>query len=63
MKGSEMAKKMNRIGCYKIREGGNHEIWYSPVTDMEFPFPRHYNQELKKGLENKIRKLSGLDHS
>lgn len=55
-----MAKLMQKAGCYKVREGGNHEIWYSPVTNREFPFPRHYNQELGTGIENKIRKDSGL---
>lgn len=60
MKGSELAKMMKKIGCYKIREGGNHEIWYSPVTHQEFPFPRHYGQELGTGIEKKIRKDSGL---
>ncbi len=60
MKGSEMVKQMLKIGCRKVREGSNHEIWYSPVTNREFPFPRHYNQELGTGIENKLRKDSGL---
>ena len=28
MTGAEMAKQMKNIGCYKIREGGNHEIFF-----------------------------------
>lgn len=60
MKGSELVKELKKIGCYKIREGGNHELWYSPITGREFPFPRHYGQELGTGIENKIRKDSGL---
>ena len=60
MTGAEMAKQMKNIGCYKIREGGNHEIWYSPVTNREFPFPWHYSKELGTGIENKLRRDSGL---
>ena len=29
MRTGELKKKLRKAGCYKIREGGNHEIWYS----------------------------------
>lgn len=32
MKVSEMKKLLKKAGCRKIREGGNHEIWFSPIT-------------------------------
>lgn len=60
MKVSELVKEIKSIGCYFDHEGGNHEIWFSPVTGIKFPVPRHYSQELNKKIENSIRKQSGL---
>lgn len=60
MKVSELVKQIKKIGCYKVKEGANHEIWFSPVTGKQFTIPRHYSQELKTGTENNIRKDSGL---
>ena len=48
---SEIIKKIKACGCYKIREGANHEIWYSPVTGQEFPVPRHYGKEFERKKE------------
>lgn len=60
MKVSEIVRMIRKIGCRKIREGTNHEVWFSPVTGKSFIIPRHYSQELAKGTENNIRKDAGL---
>ena len=60
MKVSEMKKLLEKIGCYKEKEGTNHEIWYSPKTKQRFPVPRHNSIELPTGTEKTIRKQSGL---
>ena len=60
MKTSEMIKMLKKIGCYKVREGANHCIWYSPVTGKLFPVPRHSSKELPTGTEQSIRKQAGL---
>lgn len=60
MKVSEMKKLLKQIGCRKIMDGANHEIWYSPITDRKFQVPRHQSQELPTGTEKQIRKESGL---
>lgn len=60
MKVSEMKKLLKQIGCRKIRDGANHEIWYSPITDRKFQVPRHQSQELPTGTEKQIRKESRL---
>ncbi|MGO4963568.1 hypothetical protein ACTQ4Z_07215 [Anaerovoracaceae bacterium Sow4_D4] len=39
-----MKKLLKQIGCRKIRDGANHEIWYSPITDRKFQVPRHQSQ-------------------
>lgn len=60
MKVSEMVKLIKEIGCYKIKEGTNHERWFSPITGEEFSIPRHYAKELKNKTEHSIRKQAGL---
>lgn len=60
MKYSELHKKLKKAGCYLIREGGNHPIWYSPITKTQFPTGRHESQEVKTGTIKKIEKASGV---
>ncbi len=60
MKVSELVKELKRAGCFKTREGSNHEIWISPITGKKFQIPRHYSQELPIGTEKDIRKKAGL---
>lgn len=60
MKVSELVKLLQKAGCYKTREGANHEIWYSPITNKKFQVPRHHAQELKTGTEQNIRKSAGI---
>lgn len=60
MKVSELIKELKQAGCYKTREGNNHEIWMSPITGKKFQIPRHRSQEIPKGTEKNIRKQAGL---
>ncbi|KAB8331686.1 type II toxin-antitoxin system HicA family toxin [Scytonema tolypothrichoides VB-61278] len=33
----ELKKILSKAGCYFERQGkGDHEIWYSPITDYRF---------------------------
>lgn len=61
MKVSEMVKLIKKIGCYKVKEGADHERWYSPVTGKKFSIPRHYSKELKTKTEHSIREDAGLN--
>ena len=36
MRTSELVKLLKKHGCYQVREGARHEIWYSPITGKEF---------------------------
>ena len=60
MKVSELKKLLKQIRCYKVRDGDNHEIWYSPVTKQQFAVPRHNSKELPTGTEKAIKKQAGL---
>ena len=61
MRYSELKKELKKIGCRLQREGGNHEIWYSPVTDRVFPVSRHDGEEIPRGTLNSIKKDAGLE--
>lgn len=60
MKNSELLKKLNKVGCYLIRHGSSHDIWYSPITGKQFSVPRHKN-EIKTGTAKKILRDAGIE--
>ena len=34
----ELKKRFSEAGCHFERQGkGDHEIWYSPITERRFP--------------------------
>ena len=59
MKTSELIKILRKYGCFFIRHGSNHDIWYSPVTRDEFEVWRHA-KEIPTGTANKILKKAGI---
>lgn len=60
MKKNELTRKLAASGCYLYRNGTNHEIWYSTITKLRFPVPRHDSKEVATGTLLKIEKLSGV---
>lgn len=56
----ELKKQLKKNGCCFLREGGNHEIWYSPITGKQFPIGRHNSEEVRTGTLQNIRKQAGL---
>ncbi|MBR1810754.1 MAG: type II toxin-antitoxin system HicA family toxin [Clostridia bacterium] len=58
---SELKRKLREIGCYVIREGNNHEIWFSPKTQKQFPVGRHDKKEVASGTLKSIRRDAGLE--
>jgi len=58
----KLRKILSNAGCHKVRQGkGDHEIWYSPITDQHFTVDgniksRHTaNESLKQaGLEKEF---------
>ena len=59
MKTSELIKFLKQYGCYFLRHGGNHDIWYSPITGNEFEVWRH-SKEIPTGTANSILKKAGI---
>ena len=60
MKYSELKKMLKKAGCYKIREGSNHELWYSQITDSQFAVGRNDSEDVKSGTCKAILKQAGL---
>lgn len=60
MRYSELERLLRRHGCYPIREGHKHTIWFSPITGNEFPVGRHRSEEVKSGTLDKILKQAGI---
>jgi len=60
MKYSEIERKLKNAGCYFFRSGGNHEIWFSPITGNQFSLSHHKSEEAKTGTKIHISKLSGV---
>jgi predicted RNA binding protein YcfA (HicA-like mRNA interferase family) len=61
VKASELKKKLRQNGCYLHRQGGRHELWYSPATGRLFPVPRHSAQEVAHGTEKAILEAAGIE--
>ena len=51
-------KILRSAGCYFVRQGkGDHEIWYSPITNIHFVV----DQEIKsRHTANAVLKQAGL---
>jgi len=60
MKYSELRKRIETAGCFIVRHGANHDIYFSPITEMKFPVGRHMSQEVPNGTEKSILKKAGL---
>ena len=63
MKYSELEAELTAAGCWVIRKGGNHLIWYSPITDKKFPLGHHGSKEVPPPTERSVRRLSGVKKS
>ncbi len=60
MKYNELHKKLKKAGCYHLRNGKRHPVWYSPKTGKEFPTGYHESEEVKIGTLKSILKAAGL---
>lgn len=60
MKYSELKRLLRKNGCSFDHEGGNHEIWYSPITGNYFPVGRHDSEEVKNQTLARIKRQAGI---
>ncbi len=60
MKYSELEKKLKKAGCYYVRDGKKHPIWFSPITGLAFQLSHHKSEEVKFGTLKSIGKDAGV---
>ncbi|MDR0833269.1 MAG: type II toxin-antitoxin system HicA family toxin [Candidatus Symbiothrix sp.] len=60
MKYSELERKLVKAGCYEVRAGGRHPIWFSPITGKTFPTGHHKSEEVRPGTLKDIIESSGI---
>lgn len=60
MKYNQFFAELTAAGCYVLRHGANHDIWYSPKTENKFALPRHGKLEVPTGMERKARKVERM---
>ena len=59
MKTTELLKKILDSGCTLVRHGANHDIWYSPIVNKNFPVDSKIKS---RHTANGILKQSGIDY-
>lgn len=61
MKHNELFRLLRKAGCFILRHGAQHDIWFSPIAGKAVPVPRHGNKEVPKGLLQSLKRdLLGL---
>jgi mRNA interferase HicA len=60
VKYAELERKVKKAGCYWVRNGKKHPIWYSPITGKEFDTSHHKSEEVKFGTLKSILRDSGV---
>ena len=61
MRYSELERKLKKAGCFCVRDGKRHPIWYSPITGKVFQLSHHKNEEVKFGTLQSIVRDSGIE--
>ena len=61
MKYSELEAELTAAGCSVVRKGGNHKIWFSPITGRKFPLGHHGSKEVPNSTERSVRRQAGLE--
>lgn len=61
MKYSELKRLLRSNGCQVLRQGANHEIWFSPITGRRFQVSRHNTEDARRKTLGNILKQSGIE--
>ena len=57
---AELLKLLKKTGCTFVRNGGRHDIYFSPITGKQFPVGRHNKEEVPNGTLQNILNCAGL---
>ncbi|MCI6580557.1 MAG: type II toxin-antitoxin system HicA family toxin [Oscillospiraceae bacterium] len=58
---NELKKILKKNGFRLVREGANHEMWFSPKTNKQFTVGGHKTQEVPTGTLKSIMKSAGIE--
>lgn len=61
MKYNQLYAELKAAGCYVVRHGGEHDVWFSPKTGKKFSIPRHGSKEVSLHIERNARKVLGFN--
>ena len=50
IKTNQFVRRLKAAGCSLVRHGGEHDIWYSPITGLTERVPHHGSKEVHPGL-------------
>jgi mRNA interferase HicA len=50
MKQRDLIKELKNLGWWKLREGGNHEIWTNGTIEEQIPRHREINENLARKI-------------
>lgn len=60
MKASELKRLLASRGCYELKPGKEHDVWFSPITNAKIRVPRHQSHEVPVGTLKRILKQAGI---
>ena len=60
MKYNQLYAELKAAGCYVVRHGGEHDVWFSPKTGKKFSIPRHGSKEKCWGFNPRTSLLHNL---
>ncbi|WP_372941418.1 type II toxin-antitoxin system HicA family toxin [Shewanella sp.] len=56
----DLIKQLKANGCKFVRHGkGDHQIWYSPITEKKFSVP-HPKKNMPVGTLKSIQRMAGI---
>ena len=60
MTSKELIQLLRDNGCEFVRHGkGDHQIWYSPITEKKFSVP-HPKKQMPIGTLKSIKRMAGV---
>lgn len=60
MNWNELKKLAVRHGFVFVKHGGRHDEYYNPKTKVSIQIERHWGQEVRSGLANRLKKQIGV---
>ena len=60
MKYNQLYAELKAAGCYVVRHGGEHDVWFSPKTGKKVFDTPSRSKEVSLHIERNARKVLGI---